>query len=94
MQPGPRVVQLARILGRDAGELDDAASARAAIDAHPDELASAFFHEAADSDDVTSVETALEYLEGRFAFFGDLVGAEAAARIRMRFGELVEQWED
>jgi hypothetical protein len=93
MPPKPQIVQLARILGLDAAGLDDLAAARDAIDANTDTIADAFFHEAADSDDVLSPETAQEYLEVRLAFFGELVSDGSAERIRERFGELVSRWE-
>ena len=87
-----RLVQLARILGLP-GETLTADAARAAIAARPADVASAFFHEAADNDDVISVAAALDYLEGRLAFFGDLIPASGAAPIRESFRTAVESWE-
>lgn len=82
--------QLSRIFGRDIAMPE---SARAAIAAAPDVLANAFFAEAADSDDVTSVESALDYLEGRLAFFVPLIDAQTAAIIRHAFRERLRAWE-
>jgi hypothetical protein len=93
MQVQPQTAQLSRILGQPPETLDGDAAARAAIERHADELANAFFHEAADSDDVTSVESAEDYLQVRLDFFGDLVTETAADRIRERFSELVARWE-
>ena len=87
-----RLVQLARILGLDPSTIDDDV-ARAAIAARPADLGAALFEEAAQNDDVTSTETALDYLEGRLAFFSDLVGGEAEAAVRAEFGERLKAWE-
>lgn len=86
-----RLVQLARMLRLPPDELDRAAAA-AAIAARPDDLAAAIFQEAADSDDVISTETALDYLEGRLVFFGDLVPPTAAAEVRRCFRERLRAW--
>lgn len=93
MTPTPRVTQLARILNREARELADDAGARSAINKNTDTVAEALFQEAADSDDVVSTGTALEYMEGRIAFFGDLIEDDAASGIRDRFTALVAQWD-
>ncbi len=94
MPPEPRVTQLARILQQDPATLEGSTAAREAVDANPGTLANAFFHEAADSDDVTSVSAALDYLEGRITFFGDFISTPTATEIRSRFRELVSPWEE
>ncbi len=68
-------------------------AARAAIEADPAALADAFFAEAADNDDVTSIKAALDYLEGRLSFFDDLVSAGARAAVDARFRERIAAWE-
>lgn len=87
-----RRVQLARILDLPASHLTGR-NAATAIAAHPDELADAFFHEAAANDDVLSKETALEYLEGRLAFFSGLIPAGTVTEIRICFAERLRAWE-
>ena len=88
MASDPRLRQLSRIYER---EFTTQADARAAIAAEPGVLALALFHEAAASDDVTSVETGLAYLEGRLAELNELVG-EAAPEVRRLFAERVAVW--
>lgn len=68
------------------------AAARSAINARALDMAAALLEEAAQSDDVTSAETALDYLEDRLAYLADFVPADAAADIRSAFAEGVEGW--
>lgn len=70
----------------------DEAQARAAILAAPDAFAAALFAEAADNDDVVSSAAALEYLETRLSFLGDLIG-DAGAAIREAFRRRVAAWD-
>lgn len=86
-----RLVQLTRILGLPHGLSH--AEAEAAISARPADLADAFFLEAADSDDVTGVQPALEYVADRLAFFGALIAPPAAEAITKRFRERLRAWE-
>jgi hypothetical protein len=88
-----RRVQLARILGLPPAALTGR-RAGAELAAHPAELAQAFFHEAANNDDVISPETALEYLEGRLAFFAGLIPDATLPTIRALFDEHLTAWED
>jgi len=91
MDSDPRLIQLARILGIERGETDrDGWQER--VRAAADRLAEGLFEEAAASDDVVSAESAREYLELRLAYLGDLVPADAAAAVRIRFDELARQW--
>lgn len=71
--------------------IEDDEDARAAIAAEPGVLASELFLEAVESDDVTSVETALEYLADRLAFLGDLVGP-MAPQVEAEFETKVQAW--
>jgi hypothetical protein len=87
-----RLVQLARMLAVPRADLTTE-SARALIAERPDEVADALFHEAADSDDVTGNGTALDYLEGRLASFGDLVSPGAVEAIGAAFRERIKAWE-
>lgn len=80
--------QLSRIYGSRIESDDDA---RAAIGRDPGILASALFEECAQSDDVTSIETARAYLEDRLQFLGDLLGEEADP-VRRRFEARVAAW--
>lgn len=72
----PRHRQLSRIYER-AIETDE--DARQAVHAAPGVLASALFHEAADSDDVTSVEAARAYLAERMDDLAEAVAGDAEA---------------
>lgn len=93
--PGPQLVQLSRMLGMPVDVLEHQVRTQALANTIEDSvgtLAEAFFHEAADSDDVTSIETGMDYLEVRLAYFGELVRPAAAEAIRGRFAELVESW--
>jgi hypothetical protein len=92
MPVGIRLLQIGRILGEDPATLD-AARARELVASRPAEFAHALFLEAADSDDVTSIEDARVYLEARISFFGDLVESSAAAAIRAEFERLIAGWE-
>ena len=80
--------QLSRIYNRTIEDDDDA---RAAVTADPGILASAIFEEAADSDDVTSIETAQEYFRDRLAFLGSLV-SPAEAEVRGHFETRLQAW--
>jgi hypothetical protein len=81
--------QLSRIYKRT---IEDDDGARAAISAEPGTLANALFLEAAESDDVTSVESGRSYLEDRLAFLGNLVAGHEAA-IRSEFETRLRAWE-
>jgi hypothetical protein len=83
-----RLVQLARIL--ESPGIDEA-EARAAISGDPTRFAAALLAEAADNDDVTSSAAAMDYLETRLAFFGDL--AADAAAVREAFAHRVAGWD-
>lgn len=85
-----RHVQLARMLGLPAGT--PSAEIEAAARAAPATIAAAIFAEATDSDDVTGVVSAREYLEMRLAFFRDLLG-EVAPAIRGEFDRHLLAWE-
>ncbi len=86
-----RLIQVARIYGLVRDEMTDAL-AKAAVHENPHRLATAIFEEATASDDVISEETALEYLEGRFSFLGDLVVAEDRTAIKRDFQARLEEW--
>lgn len=87
-----RLTQVARILDLDNSNLTDD-EAREAISARPEAFATELFVEAADNDDVTSIDGARLYLDSRLADFGDLVSGEAEARIRAEFGRRLSGWE-
>jgi len=89
--PDVRLVQLTRMLGLEPPMATDA-EARTAVAAQPTEFAFALFLEAADSDDVTSVESALDYLEGRLSFFGAMVTSETADAVRAAFRARLKAW--
>lgn len=88
MASDPRLRQLSRIYNREFATHQDA---RAAIAADPGVLALALFHEAAASDDVTSVETASDYLESRMDELAEFTG-DAAHQVRQQFAALVARW--
>ncbi|MBA4180333.1 MAG: hypothetical protein C0506_07080 [Anaerolinea sp.] len=85
----PRLVQLARILNTP---LESAEAARVAVSARFEDVAEALVLEAAASDDVTSGQSALEYLEGRLLYLGEILEPAAAARIRDRFRARTASW--
>ena len=85
----PRLVQLSRILKTP---VETGAAAESEVSARPLQLADQLFLEAAASDDVTSADTALAYLQLRLNYFGELVTAPAASAIRKRFAERVAVW--
>jgi len=87
-----RLVQLARMLAVPLPDLTPE-SARTLIAARPGDVADALFHEAADSDDVTGNSTALDYLEGRLAFFGELVSSDTADAVRAAFRDRISAWD-
>lgn len=76
-------------LDRDAVTED---AARTAIAGDPTRFADELFAEAAASDDVMSETSALDYLEGRLAFFGDLLDVPVPNLVRTRFAERMEAW--
>ena len=80
--------QLSRIYDRT---IEDDDGAREAIAADPGVLASALFEEAAESDDVTSLDSAREYLRDRLAFLGTLVANDDAS-IRAQFERRLQAW--
>jgi hypothetical protein len=87
-----RTVQVARLLGLAHRDVSEEA-ARAAIAAQVQELGAALFREAVDNDDVISSEAALDYLEVRLSFFGDLIAPNARLAVRAAFAELLAKWE-
>ncbi len=90
MPVDPLLRQLSRIYNRILETPDDA---RAAIAADPGVLATALFHEAADSDDVTSGASAHDYLEARLAELSAFTG-EAANQVRRQFAAMVARWDE
>lgn len=88
MLSDPLLRQLSRIYQRP---LESAEEARAAVAADPAVLASALFIEAAESDDVTSIEAALAYTDARLAELQAYVG-EHAPSIRALVAEKVAGW--
>ncbi|MGE5597268.1 MAG: hypothetical protein ACM3S1_14685 [Hyphomicrobiales bacterium] len=87
-----RLIQLARMLALEPHPLDHA-TARRALQARPGDFASAIFHEAADSDDVTSADSARAYLEDRLGFFGELLDGTVREQVRAAFEERLSAWE-
>jgi hypothetical protein len=85
-----RYKQLSRIF---ATPIEDDEAARSAISARPGDFASALFLEAADSDDVTSSETALDYLAGRLTFFDGLITDAARHDVEAGFKARLKAWE-
>lgn len=83
------LTQLSRIYGQP---FDEEEAARVAVAAAPAVLAGALFGEAADSDDVTSPESALDYLEARLAFLAGLVDNESMEAVRELFRQRLHAW--
>ena len=84
-----RHIQLSRMLGTT---IEDDETARRALAARPGDFASALFLEAADSDDVTSAESARSYMESRLASFNDLTDGAVASAVRDAFERRLEAW--
>lgn len=85
-----QLIQLRRILGLPGL---DASGAAAATHESSGQLAAAFFAEAADSDDVISREAALDYLESRLSFFGNVISLSDADALRIEFAERLKAWD-
>jgi hypothetical protein len=85
------LTQLARILGIPSDS--DEAAVQAAASASPDRLADALFREAADSDDVIDLESAVAYMEARLEYLSPLVPDVAKSNIRSDFHQRVKAWE-
>jgi hypothetical protein len=86
-----RLTQLARILGIP-NESDEAA-VQAAASASPELLAGALFREAADSDDVIDLESAVAYMEARMEYLHPLVPEPAKSAVRREFHQRLKAWE-
>jgi hypothetical protein len=91
MSVSVRLIQLGRIFGESPDSLTGD-RARQLIAARSADFARALFLEAADSDDVASIEDARLYLDARLVFFGDLVTPSAAAPIRDGFERHLASW--
>lgn len=89
MANDPRLRQLSRIYDSELATHEDA---RAAIAAEPGVLALALFHEAAASDDVTSIASANDYLESRLEELAAFTG-EVANEVRRLFAAMVAPWD-
>ncbi|MCY4392318.1 MAG: hypothetical protein OXE43_09725 [Chloroflexi bacterium] len=74
-----RLTQLRRMLAEPFADLGEAS---AAIAGDPVRLARALVAEAAASDDVSSVESAREYIEARLTDLGEAVPAGVAEAVR------------
>ena len=74
-----RLTQLRRMLAEPFADLGEASTA---IAGDPSRLAQALVAEAAASDDVSSVESAREYIEARLTDLGEAVPAGAAEAVR------------
>jgi hypothetical protein len=88
--PSERLRQLSRLL---ATPIPDDSAAAEAIALRAAELGSAFFVEAADSDDVTDTASAQVYLDGRLAYFGALISPAAAQTIHEAFSARLRAWQ-
>ncbi|MEX0781355.1 MAG: hypothetical protein WD557_01810 [Dehalococcoidia bacterium] len=86
-----RLTQLARILGIPSDS--DEAAVKAAASASPERLAEALFHEAADSDDVIDVESAVAYLGARMEYLAAFLANDAKSAVRTEFNERLKAWE-
>lgn len=85
----PRLVQLSRILKTP---IESEAAAQAAVSARRAQLADQLFLEAVASDDVTSADAALAYLQLRLGYFSGLIIPTAEPAIRARFAQRVAAW--
>jgi hypothetical protein len=63
-----------------------------AVEARFDAVVDGLIAEAADSDDVSNKETALQYLEGRLSFFEGLLSAEQRARLKAALRAKISSW--
>ena len=75
------------------GSFESADEASSAVARRPADIADALFREAADSDDVTDTQSAIEYFDGRLAILGDLIPADVAGTIRETFRERLRAWD-
>ena len=99
--PQERLVQLARLIGRDAfaekfgppqtarpdsGELSGLVTGRL------DQIAQGLIDEAAASDDVIDAASAQAYVDDRLQTLGDLLTAEQSAALRATFSDATAGW--
>ena len=84
-----RLTQLRRMLAEPFADLG---AASAAIAADPWGLARALVAEAAASDDVSSVESAREYIEARLDALGEAVPVAAAEAVNGAVEEALAGW--
>ncbi|MCC6382967.1 MAG: hypothetical protein IT304_10700 [Dehalococcoidia bacterium] len=91
MTAASALTQAARLLGLAVHPAAEAAI-RDAISRDPERFADALFAEAADSDDVTGIESGAVYLEDRLVFFGDLIAPPARQAIHERFRQRSAAW--
>lgn len=70
----------------------DAARATERIADDPTGFAAMLFAEAADNDDVTSVEAALGYFEDRLRYFNGVIERSTAEALRAEFTRRLASW--
>jgi hypothetical protein len=99
--PREQLVQIARLIGLDAFSerfgppqtaAPDDAALRVLIDERLDDVVRGLVEEAAASDDVLDVESALAYLDDRLYTLGALITPEQAEVIRAAFAERTKEW--
>ncbi len=99
--PQECLVQLARLVGRDAfaeefgppqSAQPDAGALATLVDERLDQIAQGLVEEAAASDDVIDAASALAYVDDRLQTLGDLLTGEQSAALRAAFREATAGW--
>jgi hypothetical protein len=86
-----RLTQLARLLGLPRGAVDKQTAPQLVHDM-TSTLAAALFEEAAASDDVVDVDSALDYLDARLEFLAPYIGAATADAVRKHANKRSSGW--
>ena len=86
------LAQIARLLGNDALRTSTEVEVRAAAAAGIELLAAGLVAEAAASDDVSDLETALAFIEARLRFFNGLWDQDVGTRLWQAVQAKIEAW--
>ena len=86
------LVQLSRLLGDVGLRFSSPEAARAAVRTGRQALLDGLVNEAAQSDDVFDIESALRYVEERLRSLSDLVDEDLRRELRDAATEQIEKW--
>jgi hypothetical protein len=86
------LAQLARLLGNNALRTSNETEVRAAASANIERLAEGLAAEAAASDDVTDLESAMLFLKDRLNFLNGLLDDDTGTRLWQAIQDKIESW--